>query len=79
MSLLLDVLKDISSFLSQKLGNTGIIIIVAMLSIIALFLLANIIKAAGKLSKPKVVFKWGQFILMVICIAIVVWLCVAVL
>ena len=75
MSTLLDVFGDISKFLGENLGGIGITILICMFAMIALFLLANIIVAATKLKKPKLVFKWGQFIILVVLVVLIVWLC----
>lgn len=75
MSKLLGVFQDINIFLATNLGDIGITILICMLAMISLFLLSNIIVAATKFKKPKLVFKWGQFIILVILVLVIIWLC----
>lgn len=75
MSTLLNVFSDIGGILSENLGDIGITLLIVMLSMMALLLLSNIIVAAAKLKNPKLVFKWGQFIILVVLVLLIVWLC----
>ncbi len=73
-SLLNGFFEDVNSWMATNLGGAGITILIVMLSVIALFLLSNIIVAAAKLKDPKLKIKWGQLILLIVIILLIVWL-----
>ncbi len=74
VSLLNNFFQDVNNWLASNLGSVGIIILLVMFSVLALFLLSNIIVAATKLKKPKLVIKWGQLIFLIILVVAIVWL-----
>lgn len=74
-SLLGGFLQDANKWMSENLGDIGMPLLIAMLSVITLGLLSNIVVAAAKVTKPKLTFKWGQFILLLICGGLLIWLC----
>ncbi len=74
-SLLNGFFEDVNSWMATNLGGAGITILIVLFSVIALCLLSNIIVAATKLKDPKLKIKWGQLILLILIILIIVWLC----
>ncbi len=75
ISLLNGFFEDVNSWMITNLGTVGITILIVILSVLALFLLVNILVAATKLKKPKLTIKWGQLLLLIVVVLAIVWLC----
>ncbi len=74
MRLIAGFFEDVNNWMATNLGNVGITILIVMLSVTALWLLANIITTATKLKDPKLKIKWGQLIFLIILVVAIVWL-----
>ena len=75
ISLLNGFFGDVNSWMISNVGSVGITILIIMLSVLALFLLSNIIVAATKLKDAKLKIKWGQLFLLIVVVVAIVWLC----
>lgn len=72
-SMLGNFFGDINDWVNNNIAGSVKIIIVVVFAMSALFLLANIIKAA--VGKTKVKIKWGQLLLLIVLVVAIVWLC----
>ena len=67
--------SDVNSWIIDNVGEIGVTVLIVMLSILALFILANLVTALGKLKKVKGSF-WFQLFLLAIIVTLIVWLCI---
>ena len=74
VSLLCNWFDDWGRSIRNGLGQTGLIILIVLFSVIALWLMQNIFRAS--INKTKFVFKWGQLIFLVIFVLFIVWFCI---
>ena len=70
-SLLCNWFDDWGIAIRNGLGTGWLIALVVIFSVIALWLLQNILRAS--INKSKIVIKWGQLILLVVFVLFIVW------
>ena len=68
-----DAIDVMRKWFNVNIGDVGITIAVCILAVCALLLFWNLCKAA--IGKTKIVIKWGQLILLIIVICVLVYLC----
>ncbi len=74
MSLLCNWFDDWGRAIKIGLGETWLIILICLFSVVALYLLQNILRAS--INKTKIVIKWGQIIFLIILVLFIVWFCI---
>lgn len=75
LSVLASFFSDVNSWIIDNVGEIGVTVLIVMLSILALFILANLVTALGKLKKVKGSF-WFQLLLLALIVTLIVWLCI---
>lgn len=74
-SMLGGVFHDVNNWIATNVGPIGTTLIILMLSVLALLLLASLIKTATALKSPSLKINWWKLILLIVCVGLVVWLC----
>lgn len=74
LSLLCNWFDDWGRTIRTGLGEGWLITLIVIFSVIALYLLQNILRAS--INKTKIVIKWGQILLLAVFILFIVWFCV---
>lgn len=70
-SLLCNWFTDWGRAIKSGLGTAGVIVFLVIYSCIALLLTYSIFKAT--INKAKLVIKWGQIILLIIFVLLIIW------
>ncbi len=73
ISRLCGVFQDINIWVAENVGTVGTSILIALLSVSALLLLGNMVQKSAAAGKIK--FTIWQFLLLVILILVIIWLC----
>ena len=73
MSLVCNWFDDWGLAIKEGLGETWMIVLLALFSFVALYLLQDILRAS--INKTKIVVKWGELFLLAIFMFFIVWFC----
>ena len=71
MGMLCNWFTDLGRSISSSLGQTGVIICIAIFSTFGILLMSNVLRAS--INKTKIVIKWGQLIFAIIFILLTIW------
>ena len=71
MGLLCNWFTDLGRSVQSALGQTWVIILMCLFAIFALYLMQNVFRAS--IGKTKIVFKWGQIVLLIIFTLLTIW------
>ena len=71
MGLLCNWFTDLGRSVQQALGQTWIIVLLCLFACITIWLMQNILRAS--INKTKIVFKWGQIVLLIIFTLLTIW------
>ncbi|MBE7073946.1 MAG: hypothetical protein E7379_02525 [Clostridiales bacterium] len=71
MGLLCNWFTDLGRSVQQALGQTWIIILLCLFACFSLWLMQNVLRAS--INKTKIVFKWGQIVLLIIFVLLTIW------
>ena len=73
MSLICNWFDDWGIAIKEGLGQTWMIVLLALFSFVALYLLQDILRAS--INKTKIVVKWGELFFLAIFVFFIVWFC----
>ena len=73
MSLVCNWFDDWGLAIKEGLGETWMIVLLALFSFVALYLLQDILRTS--INKTKIVVKWGELFLLAIFMFFIVWFC----
>ena len=73
MSLICNWFDDWGIAIKEGLGQTWMIVLLALFSFVALYLLQDILRAS--INKTKIVMKWGELFFLAIFVFFIVWFC----
>ena len=71
MGMLCNWFTDLGRSISESLGQTGVIICIAVFSVFGILLMSNVLRAS--INKTKIVIKWGQLFFSIIFILLTIW------